>query len=233
MKNRKRYIRNIIYCMAVTLVYSSVSSAAVKFTLSRNNVNVTEGNKISVKYSAPGKVKVKSSKKRTAKASIKRKYIVIKGVQPGTAVIKVKYKRKVKRIKVNVKKRNIVILRPSEVTAGNPNTYSPVGNIFPIEDGNNNIDKPFDEVVTSKPNKPKPTRTPSVETPPANTPPANTPDATYPPLKPTSSPEPFQPGHDETPTASPEPGCQSTAQPTISPESTPSVIQPDEITDNS
>lgn len=89
MKNRKRYIRNIIYCMAVTLVYSSVSSAAAKFTLSRSNVNVTEGNKISVKYSAPGKVKVKSSKKRTAKASIKRKYIVIKGVQPGTAVIKV------------------------------------------------------------------------------------------------------------------------------------------------
>lgn len=224
MKNRKRYIRNIIYCMAVTLVYSSVSSAAVKFTLSRNNVNITEGNKISVKYSAPGKVKVKSSKKRTAKASIKRKYIVIKGVQPGTAVIKVKYKRKVKRIKVNVKKRNTVILRPLDVTASTPNTYQPVGNIFSNGDGNNN-NKPFDEVVTSKP---KPTRTPSVDTPPANTP-----ATTYPPLKATSSPEPFQPGSDETPTASPEPGCQSTAQPTISPESTPSVIHPDDITDNS
>lgn len=51
-------------------------------------------------------------------------------------------------------------------------------------------------------------------------------------MKATSSPEPFHPGTDETPTASPTPGCQSTAQPTISPESTPSVIQPDDITDN-
>lgn len=224
MKNRKRYIRNIIYCMAVTLVYSSVSSAAAKFTLSRNNVNVTEGNKISVKYSAPGKVKVKSSKKRTAKASIKRKYIVIKGIQPGTAVIKVTYKRKIKSIKVSVKKKNSVILKPLKVAASTPSTYPPVGNIFPKEDGNNNIDKPFDTVVTSKP---KPTRTPAVDIPPANTP-----AATCLPLKPTSSPEPFQPGHDETPTASPTPGCQSTAEPTIPPESTPSVIQPDDITDN-
>lgn len=224
MKNRKRYIRNIIYCMAVTLVYSSVSSAAAKFTLSRNNVNVTEGNKISVKYSAPGKVKVKSSKKRTAKASIKRKYIVIKGIQPGTAVIKVTYKRKIKSIKVSVKKKNSVILKPLKVAASAPSSCQPVGNIFSNGDGSNNNDKPFDTVVTSKP---KPTRTPAVDTPPANTP-----AVTYPPLKATSSPEPFQPGHDETPTASPTPGCQSTAEPTIPPESTPSVIQPDDITDN-
>lgn len=224
MKNRKRYIRNIIYCMAVTLVYSSVSSAAAKFTLSRSNVNVTEGNKISVKYSAPGKVKVKSSKKRTAKASIKRKYIVIKGVQPGTAVIKVTYKRKIKSIKVNVKKKNSVLSSSLQMKASAPSSYQPVGNIFPNGDGSNNNDVLFDTVVTSKP---KPTRTPSVDTPPANTP-----AATYPPMKATSSPEPFHPGTDETPTASPTPGCQSTAEPTISPESTPSVIQPDDITDN-
>lgn len=224
MKNRKRYIRNIIYCMAVTLVYSSVSSAAAKFTLSRSNVNVTEGNKISVKYSAPGKVKVKSSKKRTAKASIKRKYIVIKGVQPGTAVIKVTYKRKIKSIKVNVKKKNSVLSSSLQMKASAPSSCQPVGNIFSNGDGSNNNDVLFDTVVTSKP---KPTRTPSVDTPPANTP-----AATYPPMKATSSPEPFHPGTDETPTASPTPGCQSTAQPTISPESTPSVIQPDDITDN-
>lgn len=224
MKNRKRYIRNIIYCMAVTLVYSSVSSAAAKFTLSRSNVNVTEGNKISVKYSAPGKVKVKSSKKRTAKASIKRKYIVIKGVQPGTAVIKVTYKRKIKSIKVNVKKKNSVLSSSLQMKANAPSSCQPVGNIFPNGDGSNNNDMLFDTEVTSKP---KPTRTPSVDTPPANTP-----AATYPPMKATSSPEPFHPGTDETPTASPTPGCQSTAEPTISPESTPSVIQPDDITDN-
>ena len=224
MKNRKRYIRNIIYCMAVTLVYSSVSSAAAKFTLSRSNVNVTEGNKISVKYSAPGKVKVKSSKKRTAKASIKRKYIVIKGVQPGTAVIKVTYKRKIKSIKVNVKKKNSVLSSSLQMKANAPSACQPVGNIFPNGDSSNNNDVLFDTVVTSKP---KPTRTPSVDTPPANTP-----AATYPPMKATSSPEPFHPGTDETPTASPTPGCQSTAEPTISPESTPSVIQTDDITDN-
>lgn len=224
MKNRKRYIRNIIYCMAVTLVYSSVSSAAAKFTLSRSNVNVTEGNKISVKYSAPGKVKVKSSKKRTAKASIKRKYIVIKGVQPGTAVIKVTYKRKIKSIKVNVKKKNSVLSSSLQMKASAPSSCQPVGNIFSNGDSSNNNDVLFDTVVTSKP---KPTRTPSVDTPPANTP-----AATYPPMKATSSPEPFHPGTDETPTASPTPGCQSTAQPTISPESTPSVIQPDDITNN-
>lgn len=224
MKNRKRYIRNIIYCMAVTLVYSSVSSAAAKFTLSRSNVNVTEGNKISVKYSAPGKVKVKSSKKRTAKASIKRKYIVIKGVQPGTAVIKVTYKRKIKSIKVNVKKKNSVLSSSLQMKANAPSSCQLVGNIFPNGDSSNNNDVLFDTVVTSKP---KPTRTPSVDTPPANTP-----AATYPPMKATSSPEPFHPGTDETPTASPTPGCQSTAEPTISPESTPSVIQTDDITDN-
>lgn len=105
MKKHKRYISNIIYCMAVTLISSSVSSAAVKFTISRDNVKVTQGNKISVKYSAPGKVKVKSSKKRTAKASIKRKYIVIQGKQPGTAVIKVTFNHNTRLIKVVVKKK--------------------------------------------------------------------------------------------------------------------------------
>lgn len=224
MKNRKRYIRNIIYCMAVTLVYSSVSSAAVKFTLSRNNVNITEGNKISVKYSAPGKVKVKSSKKRTAKASIKRKYIVIKGIQPGTAVIKVTYKRKTKPIKVNVKKKYSVLSSSLQMTISAPITYQTVQSAFTKGDSSDNNAAPCDKAPGCVASSiPKPTEVP----------PANTPAATYPPVKATSSPEPFQPGSDETPTASQEPGCQSTAQPTISPEDTPSVIKPDEITDNS
>lgn len=91
-------------------------AGAVMLKLDRKNVNVKRGKTCKIKYKASGKVKAVSRDKKTATVSVKKKYIVIKGVKKGNTSVKVtctakasgktkkNIKKKIVKIKVKVKK---------------------------------------------------------------------------------------------------------------------------------
>ena len=96
------------FCMAVVLTAAAVGNsahAAKKFSVSKNNVTVNVKKSVKVKYTAPSAVTVKSSDSKIAKADVKKKVIVIKGMKSGNAVLNVKCGKKTKKIKVAVKNR--------------------------------------------------------------------------------------------------------------------------------
>lgn len=68
---------------------ASAKSKACTLKLAKKKINVKTGRTCKVKYTASGKVKAVSDKKKIAVAKVKKKYIVIKGNKKGTAVITV------------------------------------------------------------------------------------------------------------------------------------------------
>lgn len=112
--------------MAAVLTYTGIGSCtaaakkSVRFKVAKKKVAVYEGKKTKVKYTSPGKVKLKTSDKKIVKAVSKKKYIVIKGIKAGKAKIKVLYKKKKAVIKVTVKEKSVVnkpTKSPDEVIA--------------------------------------------------------------------------------------------------------------------
>ena len=110
MLNKKisKYIKFGVLCgaafsMTVVLAAGNSAHAAKKFSVSKNNVTVYVKKSVKVKYIAPSAVTVKSSDSKIAKAEVKKKAIVIKGMKSGNAVLNVKCGKKTKKIKVAVK----------------------------------------------------------------------------------------------------------------------------------
>lgn len=95
----------LVLCIFVSSFkyFAAITEAAQKFSVSKGNIVIQVGKKMSIKYTAPGKVKVSSSRKKIAKAEIRKKFIVINAKKAGKAVIKVKWKRKTCKVKVTVK----------------------------------------------------------------------------------------------------------------------------------
>lgn len=77
--------------------------AAARLKLSKKNISVYIGQKKTVKFTAPSKVKVSCSNKKIAKVSVSGKKIAVVGVKKGNTKVTVKCKKKKATINVNVK----------------------------------------------------------------------------------------------------------------------------------
>lgn len=117
---RNRFIKFTALFMASVIMCtgSAYDAAAAKkgagLKTAKKRVTVYEGKKVRVKYTSSGKIKLKTSDKKIAKAVRKKKYIVIKGIKKGKAKIMVSYKKKKAVIKVTVKKEKTVVNRPTK-----------------------------------------------------------------------------------------------------------------------
>ena len=83
MKNMisKMIIAGIVVGM---ILNGDITTAAGKIlNVSKKKVTVSVGNSVKVRYKASAKVKAVSSKKKVARVTVKKKYIVIKGYKKG------------------------------------------------------------------------------------------------------------------------------------------------------
>lgn len=106
MKNMisKMIIAGIVVGM---ILNGDITTAAGKIlNVSKKKVTVSVGNSVKVRYKASAKVKAVSSKKKVARVTVKKKYIVIKGYKKGKTVVTVSCKNnksdKAKKVKINV-----------------------------------------------------------------------------------------------------------------------------------
>ncbi len=111
--------------VCVTLVFSLILSAFVfseniyakkKFKVKKKKVSMELFDTISVKYTAPKKAKVKSSKKKVVKVTVKKKKIIIEGLKVGKTKLTVRCGKKKAFIKVTVK----------DIVSGEEATAAPV-----------------------------------------------------------------------------------------------------------
>lgn len=111
----------------------TATQAAVKFKVSKSRLTIKTGEKKSVKYSAPAKIKLKNTKKRVARASISGNKIVISGQKKGVTKITVMCKRRRAYIKVTVKTavKKISATKIPQTKASQTPTNSPVKTVKP------------------------------------------------------------------------------------------------------
>lgn len=126
----------IAVCFFVTSINYNTTYvfASRRLSVSKKNVVIVVGKKMSIKYTSPSKIKVTSAKKNIAKAKIKRKFIVITALKSGKTFIKLKWKKKICRIKVTVYKKSLtdnkttVTAQPNKITTANPVIHACIPN---------------------------------------------------------------------------------------------------------
>ena len=111
--SRKIFVLALILALAMSLCLTEYAYSKVTgLKLSKKNVTVRQGYKMSIKFKATDRVKANSRNKKIATVKIKRNYVVITARKAGKVKIKVTCKKLVKYITVRVVSRKNTAMKP-------------------------------------------------------------------------------------------------------------------------